>query len=614
MTTDASQLRQAPPGTDSPTENAASDQTRSAPSQLNRASQTVGDRAEPAAFHRPQLGGPWLPAGWRAVVLAALALLFLGSGLYQAAHDSPTVDEGVDVSSGVTGLVRHDLRLSPEHPILPKVLASLPALFAHPIVPETKAYRNGDWFGYSDDFISANRSAGRLQEVLFWSRVVPLLEGVGCALLMYGLASRLFGANAGLLAGGLWLTTPVVVGLSHFAMIDVPFTLAALGTAATLLHFLDRPSDRRAVWVGAAVSAALATRHTALVLLAIALVVVAYALRADRRRAVRAAVVVTVVALAGLWAVYRLLGTPPSGAVAARFNGLVGVAEQRSFLDRAVLALPTPPEWRAGFAYLVYTSNARPAYLLGQAWEGSRWWYYPISSLVKLPLGAVLMLFAAPLGWIGLNRETRRRGVATVVLPGAALFAFVFAQPLNLGLRLALPTVAFGMVAAGAVVRVLQGKWATVIVGALAITQVAALVAATPHALAWMPPPFRPAYQWVSDSNVDFGQDLFALARWSRGKHPWVAVAATRGFAPPPGSRKLVGASPGNVTGWVAVGATTLTELHRKDLAWLHAYCPVADINGSILLYRFDRPPSSKPGPIRPVGPCYSQRFSTRRA
>src|SRR5690606_16014437 len=49
------------------------------------------------------------------VVLAVLLVQFVAVGLWQARHDSLTVDEAVDVASGVTSLVRHDLRMNPEH-------------------------------------------------------------------------------------------------------------------------------------------------------------------------------------------------------------------------------------------------------------------------------------------------------------------------------------------------------------------------------------------------------------------------------------------------------------------------------------------------------------------
>ena len=74
-----------------------------------------------------------------------------------------------------------------------------------------------------------------------------------------------------------------------------------------------------------------------------------------------------VIPLALVWVSYRVVDpTPVGGAPRARFDGLVSAASAEGPLERAVLAVPMPIEWRAGFAYLVETADERPAYLLGR--------------------------------------------------------------------------------------------------------------------------------------------------------------------------------------------------------------------------------------------------------
>ena len=57
----------------------------------------------------------------------------------------------------------------------------------------------------------------------------------GCAFVLL-LAASLFGRAAGLLAGGLWLTTPFVLGLGHLDGNDVGFTLVVLAAWALLRY------------------------------------------------------------------------------------------------------------------------------------------------------------------------------------------------------------------------------------------------------------------------------------------------------------------------------------------------------------------------------------------
>jgi hypothetical protein len=542
---------------------------------------------------------------WLRVVFVAAVVGFVASGLFQAARDAPTVDEGTDVATAVTSLVRRDLSLSPEHPPLGKLLSALPALAARPVVPERRAWRDGDWFDHTADFIAANERAGRLREVLFLARIVPLLEAVGCALLIARLGRRLVGGGGGLLAGSLWLTTPVVVGQAHFAMIDVPFTLTALLFAVALLAFREHPDLWRTGLVGLAVGASLLTRHTGLVLVAVAVLVVVATCWRNRPEVLKSVGVVLLVGWLTLWVGYRGFDpSPRGGAVRGRLDGIVAAGSDRSVATAVVLAVPAPIEWKAGYGYLTLTADPRPAYLFGQSWDGSRWWFFPGSVLVKVPLGALLFLVLGPLAWRSLPGPRRRSAALVLALPAVGLFLALLTQPLNLGLRIVLPVVALWFAAAAPAVQVDRLRVGRVVLGVVVASQALAMVAAGQHALAWNPPPFQPSYRWASDSNVDFGQDMYRLDRWSEGRDPWVAMISTRGLGRPAGSRPLVGADPANVTGWVAVGVTSLTVVNRDELAWLRAYCPVGSIGESILLYRFDEPPSAAPGPSRPVGPC----------
>lgn len=539
------------------------------------------------------------------LLLLPLALIFLASGLIEAWRDAPTVDESIDIAAGVTSIVRHDLRLMPEHGVLTRVLPAAPALLAHPVVPDGPGYRSGNWFDHTDEFVRANAAAGRLHGIVFLSRLVPLLEGLAIAWLLYLLGARLFGESAGVLAAVLWLTTPVFVGIGHVVSIDIAFTLATLAVSLALLTFLEAPSQWRAIVVGLASGAALLTRHLGLVLLVVAIVVVAVqGAKRARRVALRHAAIVALVSWATVWIVVRVLASPSGGASGSRLDHLVSAARGDSPLSRLVLAIPWPKEWAAGFAYLVLTSTARPAYLFGQAWNGGRWWYFLGAVLVKVPPIAVVVLLAGPIGWWRVPRSDVRKAIAVIAIPAVALYVTLAVQPLDLGLRYAFPTLALWFVAAGPVVLLGSSLWRRVGAGALAVTQLAAFAVAYPHSIAWTPPPFQPAYRYTTDSNVDYGQDNGRVNDWAVGRAPLVDLLLPRGVDPPPGSRALSDVPIAEVHGWVAVSPTRLATADRDTLSWLRAYCPVGTIGGSVLIYRFDAPVDPRPGPTMPVGLC----------
>jgi hypothetical protein len=397
----------------------------------------------------------------------------------------------------------------------------------------------------------------------------------------------------------------VFVGFGHLASVDVAFTLATVAFSFVLLRFLEVPSSRRAAVVGVVAGAALLTRHLGLVLVAVGVVVIAAeGWKRSRAMALRHAAIVMLLSWSAVWLVVRLLATPPGGEAGVRFDSLIAAGRSDSLVTRLVLAVPWPQEWAAGFAFLVITSTARPAYLLGQAWDGSHWWFFLGSVLVKVPLVAVLALVLGPLGWRRIPQRERRHAIAVVALPAVAMYIAVASQPLNLGLRYAFPSLALWFVAAGPVVLLGRSSWRRIGAGALAATQLLALAVSYPHSIAWTAPPFQPGYRFATDSNVDYAQDAASVEAWAVGRAPLVDLLLPRGVDPPPESRPLLDVPPAEVRGWVAVSATNLTAIHRDALSWLRAYCPVDTMGGSVLLYRFDAPVDPTPGPTMPVEPC----------
>ena len=185
------------------------------------------------------------PGPSRAVALTALALLaalFLGLGLVQAWRDAPTYDEPVSLAAGLTAVTRHDLRLNTEHPPLAKALASLPALFARPDIPDEAGWDQAHENRFTAAFVAANERDGTLRSTVFLGRMVPLALAVGT-----GRAVRPRRpprrAHGGVWWRASWLTLPPVLGYGHIAGLDVPFAAALVFAALALDRHLSNPDD-----------------------------------------------------------------------------------------------------------------------------------------------------------------------------------------------------------------------------------------------------------------------------------------------------------------------------------------------------------------------------------
>ncbi len=539
--------------------------------------------------------------GWLPLVALGIGIAgFIALGLGEAWSDAPTFDEPVYVAAGLAAVLHHDVTLNDEHPPVPKVLAALPVLFVRPVIPANGRWAGNDERAYSARFAEAQQRAGILRRVTFAARLMPLAETAGVALAIFLLGRELLGAAAGAFGGLVWLSSPLVLGIGHLDGTDIPFALAVVIASWALARWLRLRSRRALVWLGLALAGAALSEMSGLLVVAAGLGVVLVAtlgeapsLRSGARRALARAVLTGLISLAAVWIAYAAL-------------------------DPGVLGQPglLPAPYLSGLSYLRATDTvAAPGYLAGISYTGGQWWFWPVSLMIKLPAAALLLLVAGSAAWLLVGPPGRRRALLAVGAPAALLTAFTLTMPRDIGVRYLLPVVALWAAASGALVpaaaRLRPVARRASLASACGLLAVAAITTAAsyPDSLSWTAPPFRPGYAVATDSNVDWGQGLYALLSWTTTHRAWVDYFGPRGLAsdPVPGGRRLLGTPPDRITGWVAVSATTLTSADRSELGWLRGYCPVRVLAGSILIYRFRRPPAPAPVAGRPPAVCPGQ-------
>ncbi|MGD0928597.1 MAG: glycosyltransferase family 39 protein [Streptosporangiaceae bacterium] len=295
----------------------------------------------------------WLPLA----VLAIAAAGFLALGLGEAWSDAPTFDEPVYIAAGLAAVLHHDLTLNDEHPPAPKVLAALPVLLAHPVIPGNRPWAGNDERSYSGRFIDAQLSAGILRKVVFTARLAPLAETTAVAFAVFALGSELLGPAAGAFGGLLWLASPLVLGIGHLDGTDVPLALTTVTASWTLARWLRLRNRPALVWLGLALAGAALSEISGLLVVAAGLAAVgaatvheAASVRSGARQALARAGLAALVALAAVWITYAVL-------------------------DPAVLGHPglLPGPYLDGIRYLWSSDTAAaPGYLAGISWTGPR--------------------------------------------------------------------------------------------------------------------------------------------------------------------------------------------------------------------------------------------------
>jgi hypothetical protein len=161
-------------------------------------------------------------------------------------------------------------------------------------------------------------------------------------------------------------------------------------------------------------------------------------------------------------------------------------------------------------------------YILGRSTPRAFWYYFPVALTIKLSLP----LLGLPL-LLAITKPTALTNWACWAT--AALLAFTLLCRVQIGVRLVLPLVVFGIVGLGAAAaqawQACPAGWKRRLLGGAALASIAwttfAAVHVWPDGLCYTNELWggtEQGYLQLSDSNYDWGQGLKALARW-QGRH-----------------------------------------------------------------------------------------------
>jgi len=471
-------------------------------------------------------GRPLLVVG---VLLAQYVL-----GLVSASRTSATVDEVAYVPAGVSYWLKHDWRLSRDHPILMKyVLGALPAA-AGPNLPDDDAWTGGDQWVFGHAFVRAN--AWRIQALLMWARLPVLLLGCATSLLAMHWATRLYGRAAGMVALVLCAFGPNLLAHSQLATLDTGLTCFVLATVYTFSRIGTADRARHALmWAavtGLALAAACMVKYSALLVGALLVpLAVVHIVRPARSPAadpdsgprptrlalLGAYILVPVVAILAINALYGFRGTFQTLAARHPESGLL---QRLSAGPLGGVGVPLPARYVAGLdTQLAHGAGGQGIYLNGRLLRHGVWTYFLEALALKTPI-AYQLLLGIGLATVFWSRTRRWRDELLLLMVIAGYLGVMSAGSLQLGLRYVLPVVPLLWIVASAGAAMLARRTLGVVVLVLALVfGVGDHLRHYPHSLAYFNQyaggPAR-GYRYLADSNIDWGQDLIRLGDYLR--------------------------------------------------------------------------------------------------
>jgi hypothetical protein len=472
---------------------------------------------------------------YKVEALCAGILLVMALNLLVAtARKSITADELVLIPAAYYNLVTDDFQLVREHPPLCTLLAGIPLLFIQPQEPapdslspnDTRADR--EW-AYAMRFWQDNRA--QFEAISFWSRVPMIALTIGLGLLIFSFARDLFGARAALFAVTLFALEPTMLAHGRVVQTDVVASFGLLASVYALYRYWRSPGWKSAAVVGAAAGLAMLTKFSMIIVGPVLLVVFILLLWRSQRRSeigwqgLIAAVMLLLVVNAGYFFRHRAVTQEDTKWIAKSFPdsqaAVLNIVRGFRFL------LPT--DFLIGiFWQLHHSQEGHPAGLLGMYSQWGWWYYFPVAFVLKTTL-PFLILSIASLGWAGyrvlVRRDTR---LLFLLVPFLLYTVFVMMSPIDIGVRYYLPAYAFLFISGGALLDSLLrrrlARRARLVLPSIVVLLLVWIggeaVRAFPNYMPYMNElaATRPHWWYLSDSNVEWGDDVKELGQYLRAR------------------------------------------------------------------------------------------------
>jgi 4-amino-4-deoxy-L-arabinose transferase-like glycosyltransferase len=481
----------------------------------------------------------------RAEALCTCLLLLLAVNLLAAiSRKSITNDEVVHIPAGYYHLVAGDFQLNNEHPPLVKIWAALPLLFIQPDEPKLPEEGSANFaektWAFHQLFWNGNQD--RFGTIGYWSRLMMIPVTMSLGLVIFLFSRRLFGARAALLAVALFIVEPTILAHGRIVHTDVPAALVYILFFFAAYLYLNEPTWKRVIFLAVATSVALLTKFSMVILAPMLLAYATWGLWLARRdipkrtQLLKHAALVTLIVIIAINAAYYFRHEPISSSDQQWLQSNSGPTAPT--IGKAIdLASYIVPTYYLFGIYNVGLHNkaGHATSLMGNYGQLGWWYYFPTAFALKTSL-PFLLIAVASLAWAIWELVRKRRvQLLWLFVPLLLYSAVSLTGHINIGIRHFLPVFPILFILGGAFLDRLLEQRIRVVGLALVVVLVGWTVVEAARTFPDYTPYMNqlasghPHWWYLSDSNVEWGDDVGELARYLHSKGETKVRAALSG-------------------------------------------------------------------------------------
>ena len=387
-----------------------------------------------------------------------------------------------------------------------------------PIPRDHQSWQTNHEWPISQEMI-ARMSPEQAQAVFFWSRLPMIVFPLAACWLAWHWARQLFSGVAALLIAFAFCLEPNAIGHGALFKNDLAATFGYLLFWYRAWCYWRDPRLQNAAWLGAGLLVALLSKLSMLVLIPCALLIVV----ARRRRITACLALALLIPYIGTLAAYQFETRRFDAADVAAYSADPAFPAPLIMLTHVFRVIPTATAlWDGAVALLHNTAEESAVYMLGRTYPQGHWAYFLVALAVKVP--AILqLLILAGVAILCAAAFRRKLSVSDLfwIAPPLLYIALASLSPLQLGIRLILPAMPFGLLIAGVALQRLIMSRRLILTGALFAFLVMRAAATQAHPLAffnmWTGGPEH-GLEYLADSNIDWGQGLRYLAEYVEEK------------------------------------------------------------------------------------------------